>query len=143
MRMAGESPRQLASRRVPGGRVPSAFHLMREAAAESPGLPLCAAGHGRRRDRPGRSGEKPALRHYVGTRLHWRIAPRLVLRIATTPGEVQRWLGPRLPSIQLTRDRTSFRPCQKAGALMDSAESRVYAACANVRDELQHRHARK
>ncbi len=50
------------------GRVRSAFHPMREAAGESPGLRRCADDHDQRRDRPGRSGERPELRRNVGTR---------------------------------------------------------------------------
>ena len=152
MRMAGGSRRLLACQPVLDGRVPSAFHLMQEAAAESPGLPLCVDDHGQRRDRPGRSRERPELRRNAGTRLPWRIAPDigtglappgLAPRIDAMLGEVQRRLVRRLPSNHLAaQDGTSSRARQKAEAVMGSAESGAYAACGSVRGKRQPRRAR-
>src|ERR1700675_2029389 len=102
MRTPAESRRRLARGPPLAGRAPSAFHPMREAAAESPGLPLCADDHAQRQDRPNRSGEKPELRRNAGTRLRWRAAPEPApnsgTRLAPMSREVRRGLAPLLPS---------------------------------------------
>src|SRR5437899_8804030 len=90
--MTAESRYRLAFWPALEGWVPSAFHPMREAVAEPPELPLCAGDHGQRRDRPSRSGERPESRRNAGTRLPWRIAPRLALMSR----EVRRGLTSRL-----------------------------------------------
>ena len=152
MRMAGGSRRRLACRLVLDGRVPSAFHPRRAAAAKSPGLPLCADDHGQRRDQPSRQSERPELRRNAGTRLPWRIAPRFAPDIGTglaPPGlgpmsrAVRRGLAQPQPSIHLAAQvGTSSRAHQKAGGGTDSAESGAYGACDSVRGEWQPRRAR-
>jgi len=90
VRMARWRGNRLACRSPLAGRVRSAFHPMRAAAEESPGLPQCVDDRDQRRDRPGRSGERPELRRNVGTRLPWRRAPGMAPGLAARLGEVRR-----------------------------------------------------
>src|ERR1019366_1478838 len=153
MRMAGESRRRLACRPALAGRVPLAFHPVREAAAEFPGLPRCADDHDQRRDRPGRSGEKPELRRNVGTRLPWRMTPGLAPDtgtglapgIAAMPGEVRRSLAPRVPSdphllvmqslARLALAQSQLPPIQWAA--QDGTSSRAHQKAGAVRDSAE------
>src|SRR5208337_2619566 len=123
MRRAGGSRLRLGCRPALAGRVRSAFRLMRGAVAESPELPLCADDHDQRRDRPGRSDEKPGWRRNAETRSLWRIAPELAPdtgtgfaprstpKPAAMPGKRRRGWTTRLPqALHLSGTQSLARP---------------------------------
>jgi hypothetical protein len=158
--MAGDSRRRLAFRPALAGRVLSAFHPMRVAAAESPGLPLCA--DDRKWDRQVHWRKKPELLRSEGTRLPWRMAPGVVPDIgpglapgsppksAAMSGEVRRGLAPRLPPVPpLYRMQSLARLALKQSQLppirflpdqlaaQDGTSSRAHQKAGAVRDSAE------